>query len=362
MSDTSKRVSWVDSWKGILIFLVVMGHVVGALCHYVSPAARPSQVYLYKLIYLFHMPAFFVVAGYLIGSSRTFNKGDSSICLFLRRKSKRLLVPYFFWSITSALVYILASRYMQSSMDYSTGSYYLGKVFSCSWWRPFISILHGGGWPNGEGFRCNSVLWFLPCMFTTLLAHRLMSRKEMSLGLLVFAMATSWFIGGCFRIYSLDGYPWGVSKMPYYLGFVYLGELLQRSYRIVSAWMLSALAVVFGCVVAWFPDLIYSYIQWSWYWLSLLLAIFACWLTMQVAHHADCSALRNLGRASMGVMLTHKFVLMLAQLKYPILANCGVATILLVDIAVSLIVTCSCYALARLMQHSVPVVIGEWRK
>ncbi len=361
MSDTSKRVSWVDSWKGMLIFLVVMGHVVGALCHYVSPAARPSQVYLYKLIYLFHMPAFFVVAGYLIECSRTFSKGDSSIRVFLCRKSKRLLVPYFFWSISSALIYILASRYMQSSIDHSTGSYYLGKIFSCYWWRPFLSILHGGGWPSGEGFRCNSVLWFLPCLFTTLLAHRFVSQKVKSIRGFILAMAICWVIGGCLRIYNFSGYPWGMSKVPYYLGFVYFGQLMQKVYYRIPLGMLCAIIGGFAFVVAWFPDLIYAEVSWTWYLLSLFLAMLACWVTMMLARYIDCSVLQVLGGASMGIMLTHKFILLLFQLKYPILASWSLLAILVADIVVSIIVAYAGYALARMIQRFIPTILGERR-
>lgn len=62
-----KRENWIDSWKGILIFLVVLGHVVGMLCHYTHGETSKFMSLCYKWIYLFHMPAFFVVVGVTTG-------------------------------------------------------------------------------------------------------------------------------------------------------------------------------------------------------------------------------------------------------------------------------------------------------
>lgn len=48
----TKRESWIDIFKVLLIFLVVVGH-----CH-------PDK-FLLRLIYGFHIPAFFIISGYL---------------------------------------------------------------------------------------------------------------------------------------------------------------------------------------------------------------------------------------------------------------------------------------------------------
>ena len=56
-SDT--RVRWVDSLKGILILLVVVGHfLLKVEDHYVIET-------IYRLIYAFHMPLFVFVSGLL---------------------------------------------------------------------------------------------------------------------------------------------------------------------------------------------------------------------------------------------------------------------------------------------------------
>lgn len=50
----AQRIKWVDFAKGFVIILMVLGHVI----IYTSD--------LCKFIYVFHMPFFFVMAGFLL--------------------------------------------------------------------------------------------------------------------------------------------------------------------------------------------------------------------------------------------------------------------------------------------------------
>lgn len=52
------RLAEIDRAKGILIVLVVIGHIW-------------QSGYLFNTIYTFHMPAFFVISGILFGVSRS---------------------------------------------------------------------------------------------------------------------------------------------------------------------------------------------------------------------------------------------------------------------------------------------------
>lgn len=59
------RNSKVDAYKGILIWLVVLGHVI----QYGYKQAFDNNYYI-NLIYSFHMPAFMFVSGFLSNSSK----------------------------------------------------------------------------------------------------------------------------------------------------------------------------------------------------------------------------------------------------------------------------------------------------
>lgn len=58
MADSKPRLPYWDNLKGVLILLVVFGHMLQML-----PGGSESAVY--KLIYLFHMPMFVFCSGYL---------------------------------------------------------------------------------------------------------------------------------------------------------------------------------------------------------------------------------------------------------------------------------------------------------
>jgi len=56
------REAWIDRWKGMLILLVVLGHVVGGGGNLAAGSASNLLLELWRVIYIFHMPSFFVLA------------------------------------------------------------------------------------------------------------------------------------------------------------------------------------------------------------------------------------------------------------------------------------------------------------
>ena len=156
---------WIDRWKGLLIIFVVAGHVVGGAAHLCTGANSAVCSYLYKVIYMFHMPAFFFLAGLCWRSPSN---------SFFLRKSRRLLIPYFVFGLFSIVAFVVMTQGGDLFAAAKSG-YYAGKG-ATDLWRPFLSLLHGGGWPHGEGFRCNSVLWFLPAMFSVLCFYWILDR------------------------------------------------------------------------------------------------------------------------------------------------------------------------------------------
>lgn len=82
---------WIDSLKGILILLVVLGHVV--LYTYTDDY---YDNHLWRYIYSFHMPAFMALSGWCTFRPHTQNRGLRESIL---RRSRQLLVPYLVWSL-----------------------------------------------------------------------------------------------------------------------------------------------------------------------------------------------------------------------------------------------------------------------
>lgn len=55
------RLVWIDSLKGWLMLLVVMGHAI----QYCMNAGECESNYWWNLIYSFHMPAFMALSGFV---------------------------------------------------------------------------------------------------------------------------------------------------------------------------------------------------------------------------------------------------------------------------------------------------------
>lgn len=89
----------IDIAKGICIILMVVGHS--------SPI-----VWLNQLIYLFHMPTFFLASGYLFRERNLASPGK-----YVRRKVKGLWWPFFFWS----MIYLLLHNIFAYMHLYSDG-------------------------------------------------------------------------------------------------------------------------------------------------------------------------------------------------------------------------------------------------
>ena len=60
MIDRIQRINWIDWSKVFAIYLVALGHLLGN---------TGMEGYLHNCIYLFHMPFFFFVSGYLLKSN-----------------------------------------------------------------------------------------------------------------------------------------------------------------------------------------------------------------------------------------------------------------------------------------------------
>ena len=95
-----KRIDFVDSLKGFLIILVVLGHVADGYLYSGSFLNNSGLLKsIYNVIYIFHMPLFVLVSGYLFEYSY-FNSDD---------KKKKTKTRYLIQMINLIFVYLLFS-------------------------------------------------------------------------------------------------------------------------------------------------------------------------------------------------------------------------------------------------------------
>jgi fucose 4-O-acetylase-like acetyltransferase len=98
--DEQRWVNWVDYAKGVGIFLVVVGHVLGGM----QPSSVINDTFWYqsteRYLYAFHMPLFFFIAGLFAPRSAR----RRSLIGFMSDKIAVLVYPYFVWSMFQGLL------------------------------------------------------------------------------------------------------------------------------------------------------------------------------------------------------------------------------------------------------------------
>ena len=135
----AERIAWVDFAKGLVIILVVLGHVI-----------LPSL--LQNFIFVFHMPFFFVMAGYLLNFEKW--GGAENYKAFATKLVKRLLVPYYLAEILFYPIWFVVCH--------EAGHLpYMWNWTEVSPLRVFVTAIIGNA--NGIGFVLGP-LWFLPCL------------------------------------------------------------------------------------------------------------------------------------------------------------------------------------------------------
>ena len=91
---------------------VILGHSANGLT-----VSAGWYAFTKEWIYLFHMPLFFLISGYLL-AHRGYLHGRS-YRTFVLEKSKRLLLPYLFWNLLFWVPKLLASAYIADAAPLS---------------------------------------------------------------------------------------------------------------------------------------------------------------------------------------------------------------------------------------------------
>lgn len=307
---------WIDRWRGLLILLVVLGHAVGGGGNLAEGNASCRLLELWRIVYLFHMPAFFTLAGFCWkhGAGQSF---AAAFRRFAARKFIRLLIPYFVFGLLSWLVY-----------DAVFGRW---EDFGLQMWHLLIA--------KGD-YTCNSVLWFLPTMFLVVLASFaidcMIGKPQVASLAGISAMAFAAFF--LLRYNHISDLPFMLFRVLKYLFYFLLGRIAgliavgrARDYvfkkfsclprmvrsplgRLAAAGILIVLFVGFSAAVH--PDTrpIGGFTLW------MMQGVVGALLSAMVARALPDRPFRWLewvGGMSMGIMLVHKFPLIAVQEHVP---------------------------------------------
>ena len=357
-----ERIKWLDDLKGFAIFLIVLGHVAVTVENISTGSVQSISNALFKGIYSFHVPLFFMIAG-LTFSAR------SSFLEFFVKKFKRLMIPYYVWGGISAILVIVLSHFVLPLINSAaTTTHFAEKSDVGAWWIPLVSILHAGAWPNGKGFFFNGVLWFLPVLFCTELFYYWVARylKKtgdlfLSLGaLLMVLLIASPLINKCV--------PFNLPCLIRYLPFVAIGHILggvllqhQRIEMSIKFSCGMLLLVIFGC--SYFFDIARAS---SPFWVAWLTrATVLSIIVVELARHGVFRYFSMLAPYTIAIMLFHKYplvVLQIATAKYlQIVLNNGIGSVLLC-IAITAISIVLSIAAGKVIIRFMPWSLGTSRQ
>lgn len=219
------RIAWIDDLKGLGIFLIVLGHVVATVQIMSSGIVANALGMTFDYIYSFHVPFFFLLAGLTFSTRKVFLD-------FTRGRFCRLMVPYFVWGMFSAALFVLMGSMTVQNMESAAFS---RKALSGEWYTPFLSILHGGGWPGGKGFRFNGVLWFLPVLFSAeLIYYPIAKRISKTWHFAVIASVVTVVLSPFYWPFLKLLLPYGLCRVPEYLVFILIGDWIGRTLKLQS--------------------------------------------------------------------------------------------------------------------------------
>lgn len=142
-----KRIHWVDYTKAVAIWLMVV-------CHF---GLRPWE--LSRWIYIFHMPAFFFVSGYL-------DKGAPLTFALFKKYFRQILVPYFFFSVCALSTCWIAPYYHPELFG-------VGSVAD-SFVRSVVGMLLMDNTVRSYSLMPEGALWFLVALFEVKVLFALM--------------------------------------------------------------------------------------------------------------------------------------------------------------------------------------------
>ena len=178
MKNKFQHLQWIDLAKGIAIILVVVAHVI------------PKGTALITFIYVFHMPFFFIMAGYLLDVK----KWAQQFSNFQSKLERRLMLPYFSANFLFFPIWFVFCHCLGILAIYGWENFSPITVL--------LSIFIGNNYNIGIWLILYQ-MWFLPCLFFAelifLKTYKIFTDKVFSFcRVLIVLSAAGYVLGTCF--------------------------------------------------------------------------------------------------------------------------------------------------------------------
>lgn len=255
-----ERLSWLDILKGIGIILVVIGHIY-------------SNRTVSNWLYSFHMPLFFLAAGWVYK--------EKTVITDIKRRIQTIVVPYFSFGLLVLLYWqVIERRFRDSDMSFMDSL--LGLFTGCY-----------------DNLDFNVHLWFLPCFFVTVVLFNIL----VNLGDRKIAYVISALMSLIYVVLPMPELPWGFNRVFKYIGFYAVGVfLVRRETRIVDRKVRTGMVAVVLIILNFFLSLhnLTTGIMWF---VTALIGVAALILISQLIN--ENKILQYFGRISLIVLCIH---------------------------------------------------------
>jgi len=303
----SERMQWIDFAKFLGILFVLLSHM------------ELRIPYISDFGYLFYVPIFFLLAGY------TYHQREESIWNFVKRKGKRLLVPYFGYSIFLYLFFFIKD-------------YLLKGIMSTQAFQPLLGILYARnslyplqvekGFPNIQFMTIlNSPMWFLPALFLSSLLFEICIRisknswkRLLVNNILIMAI-------GIFLIYVTPILlPWSLDTICLFEVFISAGYILRNEMETLETKKGKIAVEIITCVILFAVTMLLFKINGP---MNVSVGDFGETISMGVAMgilssctiillcHIMCAHIPEgaalIGRSSLTIMCLHMFIFMFVK-------------------------------------------------
>lgn len=217
------RLYWIDIAKGLAMLCIIAGHMGISI--------------VYKIVFTFHVPIFFLISGYFISQKLCFKD-------YAAKRARGLIIPYLFTSFLLIIAKIPIDIVIGNADNILSD---MGKVF--------VKALYGSGTNTNKtimGIQQIGAIWFLLALFWALLIVKIFIEKK---------YGWIWIISIAIVSYVTSMYvwlPWDVQAGGTAAIFVYIGAYLKKNnIKIMFRWwmillgiMIFALEVIFGVNVS----------------------------------------------------------------------------------------------------------------
>ena len=256
----AERLSWLDVLKGIGIILVVIGHIY-------------SDQTVFNWLYSFHMPLFFLAAGWVYK--------EKPILTDIKRRIRTIVVPYFSFGLLVFLYWqVIERRFRNSDMSFMDSL--LGLFSGCY-----------------DNLDFNIHLWFLPCFFVTVVLFNVL----VNLGGKKIAYIASALMSLIYVALLMPELFWGFNRVFKYIGFYAVGVFLSgKETKIVDRKIGTGVVAVILLVLNFFLSLhnLTTGIMWF---VTALIGVAAVILISQLIN--ENKILQYFGRISLIVLCIH---------------------------------------------------------